>query len=513
MLITNATGAVTEDTSYGYDGPGDSPAYLKPTASTAAWPVLHADDWTEANDALWNAGKWTTTTNSSSKKVDVQGTEGRLYTSGSDAKATGRTVQTDSEVLLTYRFDSRSVNSEVRVALRATGASSPNNASYRVEISSDNSTVKLRRKVWGASSATTLTSFTYNTNTSPQKLRFRVTNVSGNPLLQARLWDATQAEPSSWNLQYTDSSSDKITGSGSLELTHNYTTATNSFYVDDLALSVPSTGGSGPTTTLVSGPGGLMIRDEAGTPTYPLANGHDDIVGTTNSAGSFSASPASDEFGKGTAPSSRLGWLGTAQRYTSDTGTGIIRMGARLYDPNLGRFLSVDPVEGVSANDYDYVAGDPINNLDLGGTAYCTKKDSQRQQLENYFAVRPADAPVAPGATFEVKLYCGNRGYGWRHIEARRHDREKGLNPQFVYESIRQILEHPEASRFQTHNGRYHYKGKVYLAYPAYGYQTEYMFHVIVEPHGGSGPGTVVTAYGDRLRKLPYPPDCRSSPC
>lgn len=43
------------------------------------------------------------------------------------------------------------------------------------------------------------------------------------------------------------------------------------------------------------------------------------------------------------------------------------RMGVRLYDQNLGRFLSVDPIEGGSANDYDYAYQDPINNYDLDG--------------------------------------------------------------------------------------------------------------------------------------------------
>jgi hypothetical protein len=43
-------------------------------------------------------------------------------------------------------------------------------------------------------------------------------------------------------------------------------------------------------------------------------------------------------------------------------------MGARSYLPTIGRFLQTDPVDGGSANPYDYVDQDPINRLDLAGT-------------------------------------------------------------------------------------------------------------------------------------------------
>ena len=76
------------------------------------------------------------------------------------------------------------------------------------------------------------------------------------------------------------------------------------------------------------------------------------------------------------------GWLGQHQRPYEHAGAlSIVQMGARPYSPLLGRFLSVDPEEGGSANDYDYVNGDPINSSDLDGRKcrrtwtgfYCTR--------------------------------------------------------------------------------------------------------------------------------------------
>ncbi|MFE2267228.1 DNRLRE domain-containing protein [Streptomyces griseosporeus] len=98
---------------------------------------------------------------------------------------------------------------------------------------------------------------------------------------------------------------------------------------------------------------------------------------------------AYDEYGNllpGTDPA-RYGWLGGKQR-SSETPDGVTLMGVRLYDPMTGRFLSVDPVPGGSANAYEYCGGDPLNGYDLDGRSWWKPSFSPGARLAWYYGKR-----------------------------------------------------------------------------------------------------------------------------
>ena len=122
-------------------------------------------------------------------------------------------------------------------------------------------------------------------------------------------------------------------------------------------------------------PGGVTVTRRTTTQVWSYPNIHGDIAAIADQTGTKTGATATyDPYGQpSTAPPDNIAgpadwaWQGSAHK-TTDAPSGIIQMGARPYQPSAGRFLTVDPIPGGSANDYDYVAGNPISAFDIDGT-------------------------------------------------------------------------------------------------------------------------------------------------
>ncbi len=116
------------------------------------------------------------------------------------------------------------------------------------------------------------------------------------------------------------------------------------------------------------------------TNTYVLTDHLGSTIALTNGAGGIVENDAYDVWGK----RRNLNGMGdfynaitsattrgyTGQEHLSDS--GLIHMNARLYDPQVGKFLSGDPMDGSPAgrgdwNRYAYAGGNPLNRIDPTG--------------------------------------------------------------------------------------------------------------------------------------------------
>ncbi|MGO8792471.1 MAG: RHS repeat domain-containing protein [Terriglobia bacterium] len=111
----------------------------------------------------------------------------------------------------------------------------------------------------------------------------------------------------------------------------------------------------------------LGISESGGT-SYYHADGLGSITALTNGSGQLANSYVYDSFGNLTAST---GTITNPFQYTGrefDPETGLYCYRARYYDPNIGRFLSEDPVRFNSVTDfYPYVANNPATMIDPFG--------------------------------------------------------------------------------------------------------------------------------------------------
>ncbi|MDN3263470.1 DNRLRE domain-containing protein [Streptomyces sp. CSDS2] len=171
--------------------------------------------------------------------------------------------------------------------------------------------------------------------------------------LRFRSWKVENGSGSSWTQEQAklnhysgDSDSPRwiVEDTATGALTRNVTSATG-----DLAATTSKTGDTVLQLTTIHGDVALQLPLDASRAPVALD---------------------SDEYGNPriSQPATRYNWLGAKQR-SSETITGATLMGARLYNPTTGRFLSIDPVYGGGDNRYGY-PGDPVNQYDLDGKAW-----------------------------------------------------------------------------------------------------------------------------------------------
>jgi RHS repeat-associated protein len=109
----------------------------------------------------------------------------------------------------------------------------------------------------------------------------------------------------------------------------------------------------------------------ARTTTYLHTDGLGSVVAATNDAGAVLWRKDYAPFGEqlaGSSPSEKLSYTGKEH----DDVTGLTNFGARQYDPEIGRFLNIDPVSFVednpmSFNRYLYVNNNPYKYVDPDG--------------------------------------------------------------------------------------------------------------------------------------------------
>jgi RHS repeat-associated protein len=123
------------------------------------------------------------------------------------------------------------------------------------------------------------------------------------------------------------------------------------------------------------------------------------LVAVSNSSGMVIERREYEPYGQQLTPVVRNGPGYTG--HVQDAATGLTYMQQRYYDPLVGRFLSVDPVDvsplnGTNFARYWYADNNPYTNLDPDGRATCSNADCSKSTIDTYPA-RTGQPPTVNG--------------------------------------------------------------------------------------------------------------------
>jgi RHS repeat-associated protein len=139
------------------------------------------------------------------------------------------------------------------------------------------------------------------------------------------------------------------------------------------ALGLASTTTNGVDTGFIREPAGtLNSMTTGGKSYYYLTDGTGNVLGLVDDAGKRTHTYAYGPTGlpRGTTTEAAPQPFRYSGSYLDPT--GLYKMGARYYDPQIGRFTQPDP-SGQEKNAYLYAGGDFINNIDPTGLAWYSK--------------------------------------------------------------------------------------------------------------------------------------------
>ena len=143
------------------------------------------------------------------------------------------------------------------------------------------------------------------------------------------------------------------------------------------------------TTRYVHGPLGIQNQQNpAGAWVTPLQDGLGSVRGIVNNTLALQESRLYTSYGE---PFGTTGTNQTAFGYTGEPmdGNGLVHLRARYYNPVLGVFPSLDPLEGdmgnpLSLDQYVYVQGNPVNWVDSSGLRFnCANEGSLGSACED----------------------------------------------------------------------------------------------------------------------------------